>query len=86
MKLSRLLCLGLAAGSGFLTACVSQEKTAAAQPAAAKEEYVTYTPTGSWMSKKVKKSQVTPTDQESAEAKQAMEELQRRANQVPKDH
>jgi len=87
MNNSRLLGLGLVASAFFLTACTSKPATAAAdKPAEAKDEYVRYTPTGTWMSKKVKKDQVKPTDQETADAQQAMQEAQRRANQVPKDH
>jgi hypothetical protein len=82
MKQPRLICLGLAVAASFLTACASKPTTTAEKPAAPKEEYVSYTPTGSWISKKVKKSAVTTSEQETAEAQMALGELQRRGNQT----
>jgi len=47
------------------------------------EQYTRSTPTGSWISKKVKKSETTESD--SSQAQDAMRELQRRGNRTPKD-
>lgn len=47
---------------------------AAAQP---KDEYVDYTPIGSWVPKKVKKSQLKPTENQADQTRDAMRDLQR---------
>jgi len=83
MNKLRLTCLGLFAAS-LLAGCASTEKTdLAKKPVVDNTDYRRETPTGSWITKKVKK---TETDEsETAQAKDAMGELQRRGNQVPKD-
>ncbi len=80
-----LLVLVVAAG---LAGCASKpEKTKAdaaqTKPAQQQEEYVSETSVGSWIPKKVKKSQAKPSEQETREAQQAMSDLQRAGNAQP---
>jgi hypothetical protein len=79
----RRTCLGLFAAS-LLVGCTSTDKSATTpKPAPSNAEYTRETPTGSWITKKVKK---TPTSEtETDQAKQALEELQRRGNRTPKE-
>lgn len=90
MKKTTLLLAGMMA-LGFLAGCASTDaqptakKADATKKPAKQEEYVRYTPTGSWITKKVKKTDVEPTETESEEAARAMGELQRRGNRVPKE-
>ena len=80
-----LLVLGLIASS-VLVGCTTQPKTAERKPEIKEakkettEEYVTQTTTGSWIPRKVKKSEATASDKQSREAQQAMSDLQQRGN------
>lgn len=75
MKATTRLGLALAAAT-LLTSCASQP----ADPTAKKkseEEYVYYTPTGSHIPIKVRKSLVTPTEEQTAASQRWMGEVQR---------
>ena len=87
MKRTLITVSGLIA-AGLLAGCASKPDTAKDKPVAAKqqqqeEEYVSQTSVGSWIPKKVKKSQAKTSDQESQDAQQAMAELQQRGNAQP---
>jgi uncharacterized lipoprotein YajG len=86
MKRTLITLSGLIA-AGLLAGCASKPETAKDKPVAAKqqqqEEYVSQTSVGSWIPKKVKKSQAKTSDQESQEAQQAMADLQQRGNAQP---
>jgi TRAP-type uncharacterized transport system substrate-binding protein len=62
-----------------LFSCANPSKEAKPKPTTvpAKGEYVDYTPIGSWISKKVKKSRLKPTEQQVEQTQDAMRELQR---------
>lgn len=62
-----------------LFGCASAPKEAKSkQPVdQAKDEYVDYTPIGSWVSKKVKKSKLKPTESQAERIQDVMRELQR---------
>jgi hypothetical protein len=67
---------------GGLSACASKTETTEAKPAAAakpQEEYVSQSSVGSWIPKKVKKSEVQPTSEADTNAAQRdIDQLQRR--------
>lgn len=77
-----LIAAGLLAGCASKPATTAETKTAP-KPQPQPEEYVSQTPLGSWIPKKVKKSQAKTSDQESQDAQQAMADLQQRANAQP---
>ena len=86
MNKLRITCLGLIAAS-LLAGCASTEKSATAKTKqeatdGKKQEYVRQTPTGSWISRKVKKEDAQASEQQSEEAQRALAELQRRGNDV----
>lgn len=80
------LLFGAIIGVGLVTGCQNHE-AAKEQPTAAKksEEYTRATPTGSWISKRVKKSETTTSESDSAQAQEAMRQLQRQGNRTVKD-
>lgn len=67
----------IAATALFSCASAPQEAKSKQAVAPAKDEYVDYTPIGSWISKKVKKSRLKPTEQQIEQTHDAMRELQR---------
>lgn len=77
------------AALSFMVGCQSKDQAkdqAKEKPAATtnnSEQYTRSTPTGSWISKRVKKSEATQSD--SSQAQEAMRELQRRGNRTPSD-
>lgn len=84
MKRTLITLTGLIA-AGLLAGCASKPDTTKEKPVAAKqqkqqEEYVSQTSLGSWIPKKVKKSEAQTSDQESAESQAAMKELTERGN------
>lgn len=76
------LLLLIAAG---LVGCATTPKSATAtqKPASSNDEYVTQTTTGSWITKKVRKSQAQPTDQETEQARRALDQVQRQGSNQP---
>ena len=82
LPLSGLIAACLLAGCASKPATTAETKTAPKQQQQ-QEEYVTQTSVGSWIPKKVKKSQAKTSDQESQEAQEAMRELQQRGNAQP---
>jgi uncharacterized lipoprotein YajG len=81
ITLSGLIAAGLLAGCASKPATAAETKTPPKQQQ--QEEYVSQTSVGSWIPKKVKKSQAKTSDQESQDAQQAMAELQQRGNAQP---
>lgn len=81
LPLSGLIAACLLAGCASKPATTAETKTAPKQQQ--QEEYVSQTSVGSWIPKKVKKSQAKTSDQESQEAQEAMRELQQRGNAQP---
>jgi uncharacterized lipoprotein YajG len=84
MKRTLITLTGLIA-AGLLAGCASKPETEKKdKPVAAKqqqqEEYVSQTSLGSWIPKKVKKSEAKTSDQESADSQAAMKELTERGN------
>lgn len=68
----------------FLAGCAAPTKTAD-QPKDKKEaEYVYYTPTGSNIPVRVRKSDLASSDAESGEAQEAIRNIQRRGQKQPK--
>lgn len=65
--------------TSVLCGCASTKQEAKPAQAAAqpKDEYVDYTPIGSWVPKKAKKSQLKPTENQADQTRDAMRELQR---------
>lgn len=90
MKKQLMIGLGLVMAAGGLAGCASkttatEKKPAAAQAAAPakpeqKEEYVSQTSLGSWIPKKVKKSEAKTSDQDTADSQAAIKDLTERGN------
>jgi hypothetical protein len=85
MKKRPLLLGGILAFT-LLAGCQTRDE-AKKQPEQAKAsgEYTRSTPTGSWISKRVKKSETKTSESDSAQAQEAMRQLQRQGNRTPKD-
>lgn len=83
MALLRFCLLLLTAAA--LSSCATANKTAATtqQPASDRDEYVNQTTTGSWITKKVRKSQAQPTAQETEQAQRALDQVQRQGSRQP---
>lgn len=84
MNQTRTFVTGLIA-AGLPAGCASTEKTGAAdKPKTDNAEYVRETPTGSWISRKVRK---TPTDESAtADSQRTLEDLRRHAAKSPSDN
>lgn len=69
----------------LLSGCQSKTDQAQEKPAKSANEYTSVTPTGSWISKRVKKTEVQTSEGESAQAQEAMRQIQRQGNRTVKD-
>ena len=65
--------------------CQSREQSKEQSATKPSEEYTRATPTGSWISKRVKKSEITASESDSAQAQEAMRQLQRQGNRTVKE-
>lgn len=81
MKRTLITLTGLIAASLFAGCASKPTTTTEAKPKPAQqEEYVSQTSLGSWVPKKVKKSEAKTSEQDSQDSQQAMSELQRRGS------
>jgi uncharacterized lipoprotein YajG len=79
ITLSGLIAAGLLAGCASKPETAKKDKPVAAKPQQ-QEEYVSQTSLGSWIPKKVKKSETKTSDQDSAADQAALKELTERGN------
>src|SRR5690348_3307526 len=87
MKQHKLIGLALLAASGLM-GCASKPETAkteeakqeAKQPAKQEEEYVRQSSVGSWIPKKVKKSEAATSQADTNASQQALGNMQQRGN------
>lgn len=77
----------MALSIAFATGCSSTPETGSVKEPTKeqKERYTRVTPTGTWISKKVKKTEASASEQETAAAQQALSEIQRRGNRPVRD-
>lgn len=70
-----------------LAGCNTTTKTAEAEKPAPvkKKEYTRVTPTGSWITKKVKKEDAQTSESDTDQAQRAMSDMQRRGTSMPRD-
>ena len=83
ITLSGLIAAGLLVGCASQPATTTPTKPVAAKQQQPQEEYVSQTSVGSWIPKKMKKSQAKTSEEETRDAQQGMSELQQRANAQP---
>lgn len=69
-----------------LAGCNTTKTAEAEKPAPVKKkEYTRVTPTGSWITKKVKKEDAQTSESETDQAQRAMSDMQRRGTSMPRD-
>ncbi|MCM2275617.1 MAG: hypothetical protein NDI75_12585 [Candidatus Didemnitutus sp.] len=69
-----------------LAGCNTTKTAETEKPAPAKKkEYTRVTPTGSWITKKVKKQDAQTSESDTDQAQRAMSDMQRRGTSMPRD-